>query len=87
MFKPCSLHNHYSIGKEMSVVYFNADRLSNVNHESHAQENTYCQPHFMTDAVRTTTQINQQNSGDVTVTSVNNCRIQERDMVKIIDEK
>ena len=70
----------------MSVAFFNADRLSNVNNESRAEENIYFPPHFRTVASRTTNQISQQNqSGDVT--SVNNHRIQERDMVKIIDEK
>ena len=73
------------IGKEMSVAFFNADRLSNVNNESHAEVNIYFPPHFRTVTSRTTNQVTQQNSGDVT--SVNNCRIQERDMVKIIDEK
>ena len=31
----------------MSVVYFNADRLSNVNNGSRAEENIYFPPHFI----------------------------------------
>ena len=56
-----------------------------MNNESYAEENIYFLPHFMTVASRTSNQVTQQNSGDVT--SVNNSSVQERDMVKIIDER